>query len=188
MSAAQQGQLVTLAVLTVLIGLVMARRMRPQPVQPQRIAISGVIIVIVIGASLLGTTGRRVIQNPVSLALIPVLVALGIGLGFVLVRTMTFWVDQPTGQLWMKGGFLFAAILVGTIVLRFGISYIVYGSAFGGSSGTVAPTTSSPLGWLSDISADLLFLSLGLWVSRAFFLVQRYRGSEAGSPPGSVSR
>ena len=136
MTPAQQSQLVTLVVLAALIGLVMARRMRPQPVRPQRIAISGVIIVLVIGASLF--SGRQLIENPVSVALIPVFVALGIGLGFVLVRTMTFWVDQPTGQLWMKGGVLFAAILVGTIVLRFGIRYIVYGSAFGDTSGAVA--------------------------------------------------
>ena len=122
--------------------------MRPQPVRPQRIAISGVIIVLVIGASLF--SGRQLIENPVSVALIPVFVALGIGLGFVLVRTMTFWVDQPTGQLWMKGGILFAAILVGTVVLRFGVRYIVYGSAFGGASRTV-PQTDRPLVWLSTL-------------------------------------
>jgi len=176
MTSVQQSQVVTLVVLAALIGLVMARRMRPQPVRPQRIAISGVIIVLVIGASLF--SGRQLIENPVSVALIPVFVALGIGLGFVLVRTMTFWVDQPTGQLWMKGGVLFAAILVGTIVLRFGIRYIVYGSAFGDTSGAVAaPQASGQLVWLSDVSADLIFLSLGLWASLAFFLIQRHRVS-----------
>ena len=130
MTAAQQSQLITLLVIAVLMGFVIARRMRPQPVRPERIAISGVLIVLIIGSSLFGT-GRQVFGNPVSLALIPVFVAIGIGLGFVLVRTMTFWVDQPTGQLWMRGGVLFAAILVGTIVLRFGIRYIVFGNAFG---------------------------------------------------------
>jgi hypothetical protein len=175
MTAAQQSQLFTLAIVTVVIGLVMARRMRPQPVRPQRIAISGAIIVLVIGSSLLGS-GRHLVQNPVSLLLVPLFALLGIGLGFVLVRTMTFWVDQPTGQLWMRGGVLFAAILIGTIVLRFGISYIVYGDAFGNSS-KPASQPSSSLALLSDVSAALLFLSLGLWGSRAFFLIQRYRAS-----------
>lgn len=183
MTGAQQAQLVTLLVFAVLIGLVIARRIRPQPVRPQRIVISGVIIVLVIGAGLVGS-GRQV-ENPVSLALIPVLIVTGVGLGFVLVRTMTFWVDQPTGQLWTKGGILFAAILVGTIVLRFGIRYIVYGNAFGGSSATI-PEVNSSLGWLSDISADLLFLSLGLWASRAYFLIQRHRAFAPGATPSST--
>lgn len=182
MTQAQQAQLISLLVFAVLFGLVIARRIRPQPVRSQRIVISGVIIVLVIGAGLVGS-GRQ-IENPVSLALIPVLVVAGVGLGFVLVRTMTFWVDQPTGQLWMKGGILFAAILVGTIVLRFGTRYILYGNAFGGSSATV-PKVNSPLGWLSDISADLLFLSLGLWASRSYFLIQRHRAIVAASPASS---
>jgi len=174
MTTAQQSQLFTLVIVTVVIGLVMARRMRPQPVRPQRIAISGAIIVLVIGSSLLGG-GRQLLQNPVSLLLVPVFIAVGIGLGFVLVRTMTFWVDQPTGQLWMRGGVLFAAILIGTIVLRYGISYIVFGNAFESYSGKSVTRPPSSLALLSDVSAGLLFLSLGLWASRAFFLIQRYR-------------
>jgi membrane protein CcdC involved in cytochrome C biogenesis len=183
MTAAQQSQLFTLVIVTAVIALVMARRMRPQPVRPQRIAISGAIIVLVVASSLFGA-GRQLVQNPISLLLIPVFVALGIGLGFVLVRTMTFWVDQPTGQLWMKGGVLFAAILIGTIVLRFGIRYIAYGDAFGGYSSSRAAPLSPSLALLSDVSADLLFLTLGLWASRAFFLIQRHRAFEAGSAPG----
>jgi hypothetical protein len=152
--------------------------MRPQPVRPDRIAISGAIIVLVIASSLFGPN-LQVVENPISLALIPVFIALGIWLGFVLVRTLTFWTDQATGQLWMRGGVLFAAILVGTVVLRFGIRYIVYGNAFGGySSTTVRPT--GLLAVVSDITADLLFLSLGLWASRAYLLIQRHRASGPG--------
>ena len=43
---------------------------------------------------------------------------------------------------------------------------------------------SPSLAFLSEVSADLLFLSLGLWASRAFFLIQRQRAS--GAPPGQV--
>jgi hypothetical protein len=91
---------------------------------------------------------------------------------------MTFWVDQPTGQLWMRGGVLFAAILVGTIVLRFGIRYILYGNAFGGTPPSSTVPVSPLFALLSDVSADLLFLSLGLWASRAVFLIQRHRASQ----------
>jgi hypothetical protein len=97
---------------------------------------------------------------------------------------MTFWVDQPTGQLWMKGGILFVAILVGTVVLRFGIRYIVYGNAFG-SSTVASPRGNTLFAWLSDLSADLLFLSLGLWASRAYFLIQRHRAFAPGSTPSA---
>jgi hypothetical protein len=69
-------------------------------------------------------------------------------------------------------------------VLRFGIRYIVYGDAFGGySSGRAVPLSPS-LSLLSDVSADLLFLTLGLWASRAFFLIQRHRAFQAGSASG----
>jgi hypothetical protein len=178
MTGAQQSQLFTLVVIAALMGVVIARRMRPQPVRPDRIAISGAIIVLVIASSLFGPN-LQVVENPISLALIPVFIALGIGLGFVLVRTLTFWTDQATGQLWMRGGVLFAAILVGTVVLRFGIRYIVYGNAFGGYSST-APRPTGLLAVASDITADLLFLSLGLWASRAYLLIQRHRASGPG--------
>jgi hypothetical protein len=64
MTAAQQSQLFTLVIVTVVIGLVMARRMRPQPVRPQRIAISGAIIVLLVASSLVGA-GRLLVQNPI---------------------------------------------------------------------------------------------------------------------------
>ena len=51
----------------------------------------------------------------------------------------------------------------------------------GSASGFSSPT-SGPHGLLYDLSADLLFLSLGLWASRAFFLIQRHRAFTAGSP------
>ena len=84
----------------------------------------------------------------------------------------------------IRGGVLFAAILVGTIVLRFGIRYIVFGNAFGTTGSRSTGPVSPSLAFLSEVSADLLFLSLGLWASRAFFLIQRQRAS--GAPPGQV--
>src|SRR5262252_4473319 len=105
-----------------------------------------------------------------ALVLIPIFAAAGAALGYFLVRTMTFWADPATGALWMKGGALFALILVATIAVRFAVRTVVYGSPFGGGS-----VGSRPHGLLYDLSADLLFLSLGLWVARAVFLYLRHQ-------------
>jgi hypothetical protein len=174
MSRAAQSQLYGLAFVALAIGFAVMRRMRPQPVRPNRLIVTGVIITLLIGASLVGT-GGGIMGDPVALVLIPVFVAAGIGLGYYLVRTMTFWADPSTGALWMKGGALFALILVGTIVVRFGVRTVVYGSPFG------AAGRPSAHGLLSDVSADLLFLSLGLWAARAYFLVQRHRAHTASA-------
>jgi hypothetical protein len=182
MSSAATSQLFGLALIVVLMGFGMQRRLRPQPVRPQRIAVTGAIIVVVLGISLVGT-GGRIIGDPVATALVPVFLAAGAALGYVLVRTMTFWTDPGTGQLWMRGGALFAAILLGTIVLRFGFRAVVYGSPFGpaqpGGGGLGGGS-----GLLYDLSADLLFLSLGLWAARAILLVQRHRAHMAAQPAG----
>lgn len=169
MSQAATTQLYTLGFMALMVGFGVMRRMRPQPVRPNRLIVSGVLIVLLIGASLVGA-GGAIIGDPVALLLVPIFAAAGVALGYYMVRTMTFWADPATGALWMKGGALFALILVGTIVLRLGVRSVVTGSAFG--SGFSAP---SAHGLLYDLSADLLFLSLGLWAARAYFLVQRHR-------------
>ena len=169
MSQAATSQLYAVGIMALLIGLGVVRRMRPQPVRPTRLLVGGVIIVAVIGASLVGA-GGSIVGDPLALVLIPVFVVAGAALGYYLVQTMSFWSDPATGGLWMKGGALFALILVGTIAVRLGVRTVVYGSPFGsGSFG------SRPHGFLYDLSADLLFLSLGLWLARAFFLYQRHQ-------------
>ncbi len=182
MSQAATSQLYTLGIVLLLVGFAVVRRVRPQPVRPQRLIVSGAIIVLVIAFSLVGS-GGRVIADPLALLLIPLFVAAGVALGYYLVRTMTFWTDQASGTLWMKGGALFALILVATIAVRFGVRVLAYGSAFGSGSfggGTGFTQPNAPHGLLYDLTADLLFLSLGLWVARAFFLVQRHQAHTAG--------
>lgn len=176
MSKAQTSQIVALLVTALFLGFVVMRRIRPQQVRPDRLVVGGVIIVVVIGLSLVGT-GGGIITDPVALVLVPVCAIVGAALGYYLVRTMTFWSDQDTGALWMRGGALFALILVATIVLRFGVRAVLTGSPFGATSG------GTQHGLVADLSADLLFLSLGLWVARAYFVYQRYRqhiGTAAG--------
>jgi hypothetical protein len=167
MSGAQTGQLIGLVVAALFVGLIVMRRIRPQPVRPDRLVRGGAIIVVVLGLALVGT-GGGIVSDPVALALVPVCAVVGAGLGYYLVRTMTFWTDQSTGELWMKGGALFALILVATIILRFGVRAVLTGSPFGSSG-------AQQHGFVADLSADLLFISLGLWVARAYFVYQRHR-------------
>ena len=170
MTRAQTSQLYAVVITALLLGFVVMRRMRPQPVRPNRLLVGGAVIVLLVAFSLVGT-GGGIIGDPLALALIPVFVVAGGALGFLLVRTMTFWSDQSTGVLWMRGGAVFALILVGTIVLRFGVRAVLTGSPLGSGSFNGAHQH----GFLYDLSADLLFLTLGLWVARAFFVYQRHR-------------
>lgn len=179
MRGGTQSQLVTLLVVVLLVGFGLARRMRPQPVRPQRIAVTGVVIVLLLGLSLV-STGSHIV-NPLGLILAPVFAALGVAVGYYLVRSMTFWTDPNSGTLWMRGGVLFAVILVATIALRFGVNIALTGS-MSSYSGPSATHPASSNGVLNYLSADLLFLSLGLWASRAYFLVQRYRAHTAAQP------
>lgn len=181
MTRAATSQLYAVALMAIMIGFGVVRRMRPQPVRPTRLIVSGVAIVLVIAASLVGA-GGTIVADPIAALLIPVFTAAGVALGYYLVRTMTFWSDPSSGALWMKGGALFALILVGTIAIRLGVRTIVYGSPFG----STVPGGSAPHGLLYDMTADLLFVSLGLWAARAYFLFRRHRAHAAAvgaAPP-----
>src|SRR5438105_12038512 len=178
MSDSARGQLIGLVFMAFFVGLGVMRRMRPQPVRTRRIVITGVIILLAVGLGLVGT-GGQIISDPVALLLVPIFIALGAGIGYYLVRTMTFWTDPGTGALWMRGGALFALILVGTILLRFGVRTILFGSPFGAQG---ARPTGHGNSLLYDLSADLLFLTLGLWAARAFLLVQRARAHQEAAP------
>ena len=180
MSRQPSGTLLALAVMVFLISLAMWRRMRPQPVRATRILVTAVVITAVVGLSFL-VTGAHVISHPLALALAPVCLLAGVGLGVLLVQTMRFWTDPETGQLWMAGGAAFAIILVATLALRFGVRYLATGSLFGSSS-QQARESSSPL---SILSSDLLLLTLGLWLARAALLLLRHREHEAGKGPAA---
>ena len=187
MSRSVASQLYGLAFMALVIGISVRRRIRPRQVRPVGIVVSGVAIVLLIGFSLVGT-GGRILSDPAALALVPVFLAGGIALGWYLVRSMTFWTDEATGALWMKGGIVFTAVLLATIVVRLGVRGIAYGSLFGPGSfsgsgtgpGSFQPQTNTSHGFLYDLSADLLFLSLGMWGTRALLLYQRWRNRELG--------
>jgi membrane protein CcdC involved in cytochrome C biogenesis len=179
-SNAQQSQLLTVLVVAVIFVVVLLRRTRPQPVRPNALLIRAVLIVALLGFSLV-STGVGLVHNVLALVLAPVALALGGVLGWVLVRTMTFWTDEGTGELWMKGGAVFAVLLIVVIGLRIGVTYALGG----GNPYAGAGSSQGQHGWLTGLTSDLLILSMGLWLSRAGLVYQRYRQHAAQGPTTS---
>lgn len=110
-----------------------------------------------------------ILRVPLFLGLAPLMLLVGLGLGWTMMRQIHFWRDQQTGQVWMAGGIASVAIWLATLALRLGIDY-----AAGGFSGTTARATAHPT-TLAILASDLLFLSVGLWLMRGVILVRRVR-------------
>jgi hypothetical protein len=163
-----QTQLITGIVIVVVIGMIIYRRLQPQPVRTGRTIVITAIIVLF---SLLGAA-----QNPLVLAeplfqmLVPVMLVVGFGLGLLLVQTIRFWREERTGQLWMRGGLLYLAIWMATVLMRYGVSYLATGSIAPTRPASFAPPTT-----LGIIAADLLFISIGLWLARGYALLRKSR-------------
>ena len=162
------GKIFPFLLVAVVFAFAIIRRMRPQPVRPQRLATFTAVIVVVLGLSVL-STGTHLFRDVPALLLAPVAAAVGCAVGFLFVRTTRFWTEKD-GQLWMAGGAVFAVILVVSIVLRIGLRLAAVDV---NHSGTV--TTN---GFLVDASTDLLFLSMGMWLTRAAMVYQRWRAHQ----------
>src|SRR5512142_2851860 len=113
------SKLAPFVLVAVVLGFAIARRMRPQPVRPQRLLVFALIVAAIAVLSIVGA-GTHLLRDVPALLLAPVALAVGVLVGVLLVRTMQFWTHEQTGELWMRGGWLFAAILFATIVLRAG--------------------------------------------------------------------
>ena len=162
-------------VVALLIIFVVVRRMRPQPVNPTRVLLLGAIFVVVLLLAL-GSDINPFIRDVPAIIAAPFALILGGALGLLVVRSMTFWVDRQSGLLWMRGGVLFVVVYVGALLLRVGTTYLVQA---GSSNPEIAHLT-----WLHGVSADLIFLSIGMWVVRAWMIYNRYRQhvDEGGVP------
>lgn len=161
---------------------VVVRRMRPQPVNPTRVLITGLLFIVLLLLAL-GSDFEPFIHDVAAIVAAPFALAIGCLLGVVIVRSMTFWVDSQSGLLWMRGGILFAIIYVGALVLRVGTSYV---SQAGAHNPTLAQYP-----WLRGLSADLVLLSIGMLAVRAVLIYNRYREHVAkGGVPiaGTTSR
>ena len=157
-----------LIVIGVVVATRLVRRMRPGAVRPERALIYASVIAV---ASLLAVADSfSLLETGLGLALIPVALLAGVGLGVLLVRAMRFYVG-PDGRLWAQGGILFVAVFLATIALRLGVEFGSAGTlaSTGATSGHLAPTP------LNIVSADLVFLSVGMWGSRALLIWRRHR-------------
>lgn len=186
MQLATDAQVIAYIIIAVFFLWAVQKRMRPQPVRANQLLARTFLIIVVLGFSLF-EKGGRVIADPLALALAPAFLLVGIGLGLALVRTISFSTDPVSGQLWMRGGFLFAAVLILTVAVRLGFAVLVVGPAV-----SSAAAGSQPHGLWYDLSADLVLLSLGLWVTRAVLIYLRVNRVEAYRrlpwlPPDSAS-
>jgi hypothetical protein len=170
-----QSDLVIGLIVVVVVGFVLVRRIRPQPVNPTRMAVTALIFVVLLLFSLV-STGSAFVHDTPALIASPFALIAGAAIGWALVRLMRFWTDPQTGLLWMRGGIIFAVIYIVTLLLRFGSVFV---------SGDHALT--SRYSWLEGVSADLVFLSIGLWITRVTFVLLRYRQhlAQGGAPAAS---
>ena len=164
----------TLGIIVVILGLAMYRRMRPQPVRPTRLLITAGVIVLITVIS--WATAPGIFKDPLALALAPLAILVGLGLGALLVRVSHVWRSE-NGELWMSGGLPFAAIFLGTLLLRFALTYAATAEFFPSGNSSLYEHPSSA----SDLAADLLLLSVGLWAARATLFVRRYRQNQTAS-------
>jgi hypothetical protein len=176
MPASSSGSLYSIVIVVAVLAFVIVRRMRPQVVRPRALIVRAVIIVVVLGLTLLGTA-TRLLSDVAALLLAPLALVIGAMIGWLLVRTMTFWTEPSTGQLWMKGGALFAIVLVGTMGLRIGFRALTGGATAGYASfGSASPGSH---GFVSDLSTDLVFLAMGMWLMRSLLIYLRWREHES---------
>jgi membrane protein CcdC involved in cytochrome C biogenesis len=160
----------------VVFGFALMRRMRPQPVRPQRLAVTAAIIVLLLGFTAF-SAGLHMVKDVPALLLAPVALAVGCAVGALLVRHTRFWTRD--GELWMAGGVVFAVILLLTIAVRVGLRV-----AAGAENHAAAV---APGGFLADVSTDLLFLSMGMWVTRAALVYLRWRRHVTAAPDAATS-
>ena len=167
MSSVNPSSFLTPLFVLLFFGWVAYRRTRPQPVGIPRTVIFTFFIVLSSVAGLAANPG--ILRVPLFLGLAPLMLLIGLGLGWVMMRQIRFWRDGETGKVWMAGGAAYVAIWLVTLALRLGIEY-----AAGGFSSTAARATDHPT-TLAILASDLLFLSVGLWLMRGVILVRRVR-------------
>jgi hypothetical protein len=161
---------ITLSIVLLLVAFAMYRRMRPQPVRPQRALVLAAIIVVLSALSLFGSD--RLTDHPLAIVLALPALLVGFGIGYALMQSIHFWRDTDTGALWMKGGVVYLAVWLVTLALRQGVAYA--SGAYAAHSAGAQPVNPA----LAALSADLVIVSMGLWIARATALALKYRAHQ----------
>jgi len=172
--------IITGGIILLVVAVALYRRMRAQPVRPQRAIALSVVVVVLSVASVVGA--NQITAHPLALVLALPALVVGLGGGLLLMRSMHFWRDDATGALWMKGGVVYLAAWLATVALR---QIVAYASGAYTSQGAPAGHhVVNPA--LPTLSADLVIVSMGLWIARAVALVRTYRAYErsGGQVPG----
>ena len=164
---------VTGGIILLLIAFAVYRRMQAQPVQPQRAVILSAVVVALSAFSLVAA--NRLTAHPLALVLALPALAVGLGGGLLLMRSIRFWRDEATGALWMKGGVVYLAAWLGTVLLR---QIVTYASGAYTTAGSLSPGQHAVNPALAVLSTDLIIVSMGLWIARAAALVRTYRAYE----------
>jgi hypothetical protein len=160
---------VSLILVLGVLGWLVYRRTRPQPVRLLRTVLYTTLIVLVSLAGLVANLA--VLTNPVFLGIAPLALLAGVALGGLMMRTIRFWRDRATGKVWMSGGVAYVAIWLATVALRLGVEYAATGTL---ATDRLAPPAGPPT-LLSILASDLLLVSVGLWLARGYALTRRHR-------------
>jgi len=163
--------------------LAIYRRSRPRKVRPGQAMLLAALVIFASAFSILST---GYLTNHLSaIYLWPLALALGLALGWILVRTMHFWRDASTGQLWVQGGAIYLVVWFTTLALRFGIRYAATGSLFGTGVSSTSTANVAPPG--AVLSGDMVIVAMGLWIARTAAVLHRYHSYDLPSKKARVS-
>jgi hypothetical protein len=114
------ANVIPIVIIVLAVAFALYRRMRPQPVRPQRTVVLTLLVVLLAASSLV--EAGQITAHPLALVLALPALALGIGGGLLLMRSIHLWRDEATGVLWMKGGIVYLAVWLATVALRLAIA------------------------------------------------------------------
>lgn len=167
LAAIEPSYVVAIGALVALAGYALYRLAWTQVVNPQTAIRLAALVTLATGFAYVQTN----YNHPLALALAPVALVSGMLIGLALMRVTRFWRDEASGELWMRGGALYVSVYLAVLASRYVIYYAANGSL-------VVAHLQARQSLPEAIAADLLLVSAGLWIARAWYLVRRHRANE----------
>src|SRR5947209_543181 len=99
----------------------------------------------------------------------PVALVLGAVLGFMVMRSVRFWRDERTGELWMQADRTFLAAWGLLVAVRVVLAVVSALTASG-------PERVQQAGWVA-LSSCFLVASMGLWIARGIVIYRRLQAT-----------
>jgi hypothetical protein len=107
---------------------------------------------------------------PLAFEIAPVALALGTVLGFIVMRSVRFWRDDQTGELWMDADKTFLVVWGILVGVRIVVAIVSAATASG-------PERTQQAGWVA-LSSAFLVASMGLWIARGAVIYRLYRRAQ----------